>query len=855
MDDTSPSFGELLRRARKAAGISQGDVAKRTGLSERGVSDLERGARRRPRPATITRLADAFGLSTPMRAAWFAAARGAPSPDSHWPRPLTAFIGRAAEVESIAALSQHRDTRLITLTGPGGVGKTRLSLKVAEEAVGSFLDGVWFVALAPVRDSTLVAATVAEALGVRASRTRSAEAAVQEFLTGRRALLVLDNFEHVLESGPLIAGWLASCPDLTIIATSRALLGISGEHVVDIAPMSLPPAGSRADADSLLSSEAVRLFADRAAAARHGVVTCIADLADIATICMQLDGLPLAIELAAARVRSLPLGALLALLERRLELLTEGPRDQPARLRSMRDAIAWSYDLLAPEEQTLFRRLAVFVGGFDLAGATVIADGDDATLARVTALVATSLVRPADPTGAKRNDAPRFIMLETIREFGLEQLALSGEEEQVRQRHADHFDAVVEEVTPTPRWPATAERIRLIDIERGNLRVALAWLDHAGEIERYLRLATRLFPLWIPLGNIDEGRRLLEQGLKRSNGVPADLRGLATGHAGTLASIQGAGTRALALLEEALSLAGTVTNPTLDNRMDAAMMLRQIGQVLLRLGRYEEAETYIQRALRGFGELGNDVNVAMSHEALGTAAYGQGDLKRAMTHCEAAVVLLRSTGYVHFAPSTLHLLGLIACECGDTASAITALSEEFAQEPAAGEPPNLPVRMAVVAVLAVSHGLARPATRLFGGAALRSHALGEPFLLPERAAYDRAIEDARATIGEDEFATVWAEGQALTPEEANREVRAILAALELTLVSTAPEHALAEHGLTPRELDVLRLVADGLTNREIANSLYISIPTVKRHLSTIFGKLGVTSRVDARSYARSHGLA
>jgi predicted ATPase/DNA-binding CsgD family transcriptional regulator len=695
-----------------------------------------------------------------------------------------------------------------------------------------------------VRDSTLVVATVAEALGVRVSGTRTAVAAVREFLATRHALLVLDNFEHVLEAGPVLADLLASCPDLTILVTSRAVLRLSGEQVVDVAPLSLPPAGPAADASLLLASEAVQLFVDRATAVHRDVATSASDLADIAMICEQLDGLPLAIELAAARVRTLPLGALLSLLDRRLALLTEGPRDQPARLRSMRDAIAWSYDLLAPEEQALFRRLAVFVGGFDLAGAAAIADDHD-VLARVTALVTASLVRPDDQTAAERDAAPRFTMLETIREFGLEQLALSGEEHDVRQAHADHFDAVVEAVTPTPRWPATTERIRLTDVEKDNLRAALAWLDRVGEIERYLRLLTRLFPLWIPLGHIDEGRRLLERGLKRSDGVPADLRGLATGHAGTLAGYQDDGEHGLRLLKEALALAGTVANPTLENRSDLAMMQRQMGQQMDRLGRFREAEPYMKLALTGFSELGDDINVAVSHQSLAMTAYGQGELARARDHAETAIALLRTTGNLTFAPSMLQLLALIACDCGDARDAAAAIKEALARGPAAGEPSIPPGRMATVAVLAVSRGLASRAVRLHAAATARAMTLGVPFLLPERTAYERAMERARATLGEEAFAAAWAKGELMTLDEAAREVAAIVDALE----STESDRDFAGHGLTPRELEVLQLIAAGHTNQQIADALYISRRTAEWHVRNVLGKLGVGNRTEAATLA------
>ncbi len=855
MADVSASFGALLRRARLASGLTQEELAEHAGLSARGVSDLERGLRRHPRPETIDRLAVVFALSPPARATWAAAARGVTAPEVPWPRPMTSFVGRVAEVADIATLFGDRHTQLITLTGPGGVGKTRLALKLATEVAVSYPDGVWFVDLAPVRGHSLVAATIAQTLAVRESGTRTIEARIQEFLTGRRALLVLDNFEHVLDAAPRLADWLAASPSLTVLVTSRIVLRLSGERVVDVAPLSLPNNGTDADIDTLLTAEAVQLFVERAVAARRDAVDNPTDLPIIAAICEKLDGLPLAIELAAARVRSLSIASLRTLLEGRLALLTEGPRDQPARLRSMRDAIAWSYELLPPAEQCLFNRLGVFVGGFDLAGVTAVADDNGTALEQVTALVAASLVLPEVSGEAEGVASARYAMLETIREYALERLAVSGEETEARQRHADHFDSMIEAVTPTPRWPATTERVHLIDTERDNIRSALAWMLQAGDVERNLRMLTRLFPLWIPLGNIAEGRHLLEQGLAQGSAVPSDLRGLAMGHAGTLTSIQGDNEHGLQLLEQALMLARAVANPTLDNRMDGAMMLRQTGQVLARLGRYEEAESYIAQSLREFSELGNDVNVAMSHEALGSAAYGQGDLMRARSHCEAGIGLLRASGNVLVGSSMLQLFGLIACESGDIAAAVSALTEAFVLGPEAGEASTPPGRMATVAVLAVGCDLPEAAARLFSAALAQALALGEPFQLPQGPTFERAIGAGRAMLGEDEFAAAWAQGEAMTPEIAGNEAQAILAALASTNMSTKPSVQATAHGLTRRELEVLRMVADGLTNREIADSLFISVPTVKRHLSTIFGKLGVTSRVDARSHARSHGLA
>jgi predicted ATPase/class 3 adenylate cyclase len=600
------------------------------------------------------------------------------------PPQLTPFIGREALVAEIRGRLEQPSVRLLTLTGPGGTGKTRLALRVAADLVGEYADGAWFVPLAPVASAAMVASTIAGALGVRESSAEPIESSLRAYLRPRRLLLVLDNFEHVVDASPLIAGLLSHCPDIQVLVTSRAPLHLSGEHEFPVPPLELPPVTGPLCLDDALASEAVRLFVDRARAVQNHFQLTEENAEAIVAICRRLDGLPLAIELAASRVRLLPPKAILARLDSRLTLLTGGGRDLPERQQTLRGAIAWSHDLLDPAQQTLFRRLAVFAGGWTLDAAEAVTGlGSEPPLSvfdGLDALHDTSLIRLQEPVDSNARADPRFAMLQTIQEFATEQLITSGELAQTKEAHASWFLDLALTAEPLLPGPSAVSWLDRLESEHDNLRGALDWLRSQGDGDRAVTLAAALWRFWWLRGHVAEGREQLEMALAVAGSVASAARASALDGAGVLAETQGDYDRAEALHQESLHL-----SRERGDKPGIARALGNLGVVAFDRGDGDQATALLEESLALAREIGDQLLVATALNDLGIVARVRGDLDRAEPLYQESLALRRQAGSGSEIARTLNNLGTVAIDRGDFDRACELFAESLSLYRDAGD--------------------------------------------------------------------------------------------------------------------------------------------------------------------------
>jgi len=832
------------------------------------------------------------------------------------PLQLTSFVGREREMAEIRRLLAM--TRLLTLTGPGGCGKTRLAVHAAAIASPTFEDGVQFVSLAPITDPELVVSTIAQALGVREQGSRPLLDALKDHLRDKQLLLLLDNFEQLVSAAPVVAHLLVAAPHLKVLVTSRASLHLSGEHEFMVPPLSLPDLQEPLPLDWLTQFEAVRLFIERAQAVQSDFALTKENATAIAAICRQLDGLPLAIELAAGRSKLFPPQALLPRLKDRLKLLVGGARDLPLRQQTLRGTIAWSYDLLDKDEKTLFRRLAVFVGGCTLEAAEAVCNADSGleldVLDGVAQLVDKSLLRQE----AEIDGEPRLRMLETIREYGLECLAASGEAEAVRRQHATFFLQLSEKAFPKMHSAEQSTWYNRLETEHDNLRAALRWTLERQEAEMGLRLVGALYRFWRLRNHTREGRSWFEQVLSQPGAQARTiLRAAAIRGAGFLAFSQGDFPEAQRLLDESISIGrevGAAGKRNLARALTAlahvallqgnpgytrelaeeslrlfqevgeewgiALALCHLGKATVELGDPLAARPLLEESAALFRVAGDRQLLAQSLNALGVVALRQGDYAGARAQFEEALSVAQETGAEQYLADALTHLGTVALRMGDSQQSAALYQQSLALNRILGNRDGIAEDLAGLAEVASLLGQPERATRLFGTVEALREASSISLPPLRRAAYDRTVGGIRASLDEATFVAAWKEGHAMPLEQVTAYVEAsederltgtggpqtngeeTSSDLPSGVLSSSlspplsPRRALQQQfgGLTSREREVACLVARGKANRAIADELVVGVSTVEAHISHIFTRLGFSSRAQIAAWAVEKGL-
>jgi predicted ATPase/DNA-binding SARP family transcriptional activator/DNA-binding CsgD family transcriptional regulator len=762
------------------------------------------------------------------------------------PAPRTSFIGREREIVEVErALAM---TRLLTLTGAGGSGKTRFALEVARDLVGAYTDGVWLVELAPLSEGELVAQVVAGTLGVKEQPGRMLIDTLVDAMRHKNLLMVLDNCEHVVESTAHLAdALLDGCPRLRLFATSREALGVAGETVWLVPPLSLPDPQRSPTVGDLEGYGATRLFVARASDRRPGFSPGPASAGVIAEICRRLDGLPLAIELAAARTGALSVEQISARLGDSLSLLTRGGRTTEPRQQSLRAALDWSHELLGESERVLFRRLSAFVGGCTLEAAEMVGAGGEIkksdVLDLLSRLVDKSLIAATEAVG---ETGVRYAMLEPIRQYALERLEECGDAEIVRRRHAAFYLTLAEAAEPELQRAHQRVWLGRLEAELGNLRGALSWALASGEIELALRLAGAMAAFWYRRGDVHEGRRWLEAVLNAEGDTPSIAsRAKALAWAGWLARVQGDYERSEALGEEALALFRS-----LGDERGATEALYNVGMTALFRRNFERASAALEEVATTQRAAGDEVGLGRTFHALVSVADGQHDYERAMVLHEEGLRLARKTQDDY---GVLFLLFAGASAClgrGDHQRARALLREGFGLSQQLKMSRLTAFQLHVAAALAGSQGQPLRAARLWGAAEALREALRVVLSPFQRHVYGPHLAAARTRLGEKVWEAALVEGQAMPLEEA---IGYALSEKEFVrpTVTAAPEQHVPSltslSVLTSREKEVALLVARGFTNHQIATGLSISEHTAATHVARILKKLDFHSRAQVAS--------
>ena len=715
------------------------------------------------------------------------------------PLQPTPLIGREKEVSEVCTLLRHEETRLLTLTGPGGTGKTRLALQAAADFLDDFPDGTFFVPLATLSESELFFSAVAETLGVKETGEQSLDESLKDYLSERRLLLLLDNFEQVLGAASAVTELLAAAQGLKVLATSRAPLGLYGEHEFPVPPLTLPDLRHPPSLERLTQYEAVELFVERAQAVKPDFKVTNESAPAVAEICVRLDGLPLAIELAAARIKMLPPKAMLQRLSSRLKLLTGGARDLPERQRTLRATIEWSHALLDEGEQLLFGRLAVFSGGRALEAIEAICDAEGdlpvEAFEGVSSLLDKSLLGQEEGPGGE----PRFVMLETVHEFAREKLQGSGEAEQIKRVHAQYFLTLAEEAHPELLGANQLQWLEKLEAEHDNMRAALTWALERNEAEVALRMGGALWWFWSVRGYYSEGRRWLEEGQAMEGRGSPESRAMALAGAGALASQQGDLDRAQEACEEGLELLehqareaseaklcllaglgwvalqreehgqatelfeeGLALSREMSDTWWLASSLLDLALVSNSRGDSERATELYEESMDLFRERGDKQNLAFCLNNLGMVAYSQGDLGRATQLTEEGVVLFRELGARGDVALGLYNLGWVALLQNDLGRAADLYGESLSLSWETGLNPLVQMALEGFACVAGAKGEAERAARLWGAAQALHETKGNLRDTDFLAEADARISAVRSGMGEEGWEEAWRKGRAMT---------------------------------------------------------------------------------------------
>lgn len=770
------------------------------------------------------------------------------------PVQFNGLVGREQVAAALEVRLRQSDTRLVSLTGPGGVGKTCLALRVAAtlEEHHHFAK-VHFVNLSPITEAEQMIKTIAQSLGIKEKASSSIYTILVEKLSDQPTLLVIDNFEQVLAAAPLLAELIEDCLGLKLLVTSRAPLRLSFEHEFLLAPLEL--------------KAAVTLFEQRAKAIRADFQLTSSNLDLVTEICQCLEGLPLAIELAASRTRLLPLPALLERMDKRLELLTGGARDLPVKQQTLRSTIEWSYNLLTPAQQLLFRSLAIFVGGASLEILETVtptpAGSSTSFLDNVQTLIEHNLLKPAQLD----SPTPRLFMLETIRQFALEKLEESGEREALQAAVAISLTEIFDNKVKAGLAQSDARILALMDPERDNIRAVLHWAIEQRKVEIALRLATMCWQYWRARGYLNEGRQYLEQALTITEIAPPELRAKALNALGAIFRLQGAFARAQQCFSESLGLYQQI-----EDWLGIAITNRWIGMTFKEQDELTASRIYLEDSLKLFRQIGDKSWIAAVLHPLGDVELAEGNYEQALSYQRESMAICQQLGDECGLGVSLANLGTIAVK-----QELYHLGMDYyrqsLQDLQAINDKTVVIVIALVGCLVgelgskdspgVNRALLETAGRFLGAASALMADLSMAFCLIERQCFEQTVQTVRYYLGDEVFTRMYTAGQHLTLEKALAEVFSLIDELSAitepvedspAVQATKAENHLKIAGLTAREGEVLKLVAQGLTNRQIAQALVLSELTVASYLHSVYSKLGVSSRAAATRYVIENSL-